>query len=136
MDNMTKQQRSRTMARIRSTETKPEVKLRSLLHKAGYRFRKNVKDMSGTPDIVLPKHRAAIFVHGCFWHQHPKCPRAVMPKTNTDYWVGKLENNVKRNGESIEQLSIAGWRVIVVWECEINDDIDGVVSKIKAALNE
>ena len=86
MDNMTKIQRSLTMSRIRSIETKPEQKLRSYLHNAGYTFRKNVKDLPGKPDIVLAKYKTVIFVHGCFWHQHDNCPFAVKPKSNIDYW--------------------------------------------------
>lgn len=136
MDNMTKVQRSRTMSRIRSKETKPEQQLRSFLHNAGYRFRKNVKGMPGTPDIVLPKHQTVIFVQGCFWHQHQNCLRAVMPKTNKEYWEDKLEKNVKRDNENVEKLPVAGWHVIVAWECEINEDIEAVFSRIKAGLNQ
>ncbi len=134
MDNMTKIQRSLTMSRIRSIETKPEQKLRSYLHKAGYRFRKNVIDLPGKPDIVLAKYKTVIFVHGCFWHQHDNCPFAVKPKSNIDYWDKKLINNVVRDQANIGSLELDGWRVIVVWECEINRDIELVFPRIVSEL--
>jgi DNA mismatch endonuclease (patch repair protein) len=134
MDNMTKQQRSKTMSRIRSKETKPEQKLRSTLHRDGFRFRKNVRTLPGTPDIVLPKYSTIIFVNGCFWHQHPDCPKAAMPKSNKHYWGKKLRANVSRDKKNIEKLSSSGWQVITVWECEIKDDIVKIYSKIKNML--
>lgn len=135
MDNLTKTQRSKTMSRIRSAETKPEKKLRSALHKNGYRFRKNVKKLPGTPDIVLAKYRAAIFVNGCFWHQHPNCSKAVMPKSNNYYWEKKLKHNVYRDHNNNLQLSSAGWKVITVWECEIKENCEGVFAKIAKELH-
>ena len=135
MDNMTRQQRSRTMSRIRSRETKPEQKLRSILHRNGFRFRKNVAGLPGRPDIVLPKLDTVIFVNGCFWHQHLYCPKAVMPKSNKSYWEEKLRNTVCRDKENVERLSSSGWQVITVWECEIKENLASVCSRIKNILN-
>lgn len=106
------------MSRVRSKNTKPEVFARSVLHRMGYRFRVHRKDLPGNPDIVLPKHRAVIFVHGCFWHRHPGCSKATVPKTNTDWWRNKLENNVERDARNYRQLRELGWRVFTLWECE------------------
>ncbi len=120
-DNHTKEVRSYNMSRIRSNNTKPEVQVRSYLHKCGFRFRKNDKRYPGKPDIVLPKYKTAVFVNGCFWHKH-NCPRFVMPKSNTDYWSKKIDGNVKRDAEHYQKLKSMGWRVIVIWECEVSDE--------------
>ncbi|MCR4759242.1 MAG: DNA mismatch endonuclease Vsr [Oscillospiraceae bacterium] len=120
-DNHTKEVRSYNMSRIRSNNTKPEVRVRSYLHKCGFRFRKNDKRYPGKPDIVLPKYNTVVFVNGCFWHKH-NCPRFVMPKSNTDYWSKKIDGNVKRDAEHYQKLKALGWRVIVVWECEVSDE--------------
>lgn len=109
------------MSRIKSANTKPEIVVRSLLHRLGFRFRKNVKTLAGKPDIVLKKHQAIIFVHGCFWHQHKGCKRANIPKSNQDYWKPKLERNVQRDGEHEAELTAQGWRVLKIWECEIKN---------------
>jgi DNA mismatch endonuclease (patch repair protein) len=106
------------MRSVGRKDTGPEVKVRSLLHRAGFRFRKNVKTLAGTPDIVLPRYRCVIFVHGCFWHQHPGCARATRPASRNDYWDAKLARNVERDREKAERLESEGWRVHVVWECE------------------
>lgn len=109
------------MASIKSSETKPEKLVRSYLHRHGFRFRKNVKDLPGKPDIVLPKYRTVVFVHGCFWHQHKGCRLASRPKTNTEYWKRKLARNIERDKEATQKLREAGWNVAVVWECEVDD---------------
>lgn len=114
-------QRSRIMARVRDRDTTPEKAVRSLLHRLGYRFRLHRKDLPGKPDIVLPKHRAVILVHGCFWHQHPGCKAAKRPASNTEYWTRKLDRNVVRDEHNLAQLAYLGWRVLVVWECELRD---------------
>lgn len=106
------------MSLITSGNTKPEMAVRSLLHRMGYRFRLHQKDLPGKPDIVLKKYKTVIFVHGCFWHQHAKCKRATMPKSNVQYWMPKLERNVSRFHEVKKQLAETGWNVAVVWECE------------------
>ncbi len=135
MDNMTRRLRSRTMASIRSGDTTPEKRLRSALHCKGFRFRKNVRALTGTPDIVLKKYMAVIFVNGCFWHQHRNCPRATMPKSNREYWEIKLKANVRRDKENIRRLVGIGWDVITVWECEINTDVDAVLNCIVRKLH-
>lgn len=110
------------MSRIRNRDTKPEIQVRSILHRMGYRFRLHRKDLPGRPDIVLPKFRTVILVHGCFWHRHESCPRAAVPSTRRDFWKAKFERNVKRDEEVQGALRALGWRVIVVWECEVADD--------------
>lgn len=112
--------RSKNMSAIRGKNTGPEVFVRKMLHGQGFRFRLNVKDLPGKPDIVLPKYHMVIFVHGCFWHQHFGCKYAVMPKSNGDFWRKKLEGNVARDIKNIASLEALGWNNIVVWECEIN----------------
>lgn len=116
-DTVTKEKRSEIMSRIRSKNTRPEMIVRKLLHSAGYRYRLHRKDLPGKPDLVLPKYRTVIFVHGCFWHQHKGCPFAATPKSNIGYWAGKLASNTQRDAESVATLLKAGWRVLVVWEC-------------------
>ena len=134
MDNLTKAQRKKNMARIRSTDTTPEMKLRSALHKEGFRFRIHVASLPGKPDIVLPKYRLIIFVNGCFWHQHPNCAKANIPKSNQDYWIEKLKKNVDRDKVSISNLKSMGWEVKVIWECEVNKNIEEVVETIKKCV--
>ena len=119
MDRFSKEERSRIMSHVRSRDTKPEKRLRSLLHHMGFRFRLYRRDLPGTPDIVLPKYRTAIFVHGCFWHQHPGCKRAAIPKSNTAFWQKKLERNQVRDAMIQRELTLMGWNVITVWECEL-----------------
>jgi len=113
--------RSALMSRIRSRDTQPELAVRSLVHSLGYRFRIHVRNLPGVPDLVLPKYRTVIFVHGCFWHQHPGCPRARLPKSRTDYWHPKLKRNTERDREQAGVLRRQGWSVLTVWECETGD---------------
>jgi DNA mismatch endonuclease (patch repair protein) len=108
------------MAQIRSKDTKPEKIVRSMLHRLGYRFRLHRKDIPGNPDIVLPKYRTVIFVHGCFWHRHQGCKYCYTPKTRVDFWEKKFADNIRRDKEVQKMLSDAGWNIIVVWECEVN----------------
>ncbi len=119
MDIFSKDERSRMMSKVRGANTKPERLLRSALHKLGFRFRIQRKDLPGKPDIVLPKYKAVILVHGCFWHQHPGCKLAAMPQTNVDFWKTKLEGNAVRDRLTKEKLEALGWRVIIVWGCEV-----------------
>lgn len=107
------------MSRIRGENTKPERLVRSLLHGLGLRFRLHRRDLPGQPDIVLPKYRLAVFVHGCFWHLHPGCPAGRLPTGNMSFWRTKLEGNRKRDLAKARQLRRLGWKVVVVWECEI-----------------
>ena len=110
------------MSRIRSKDTNPEKRVRSFLHRAGYRFRLHRKDLPGTPDIVLPKYRKVIFVHGCFWHRHKGCKFAYSPKTRTDFWQKKFEENITRDQRNRDMLFQMGWKVEIVWECETKDE--------------
>lgn len=124
--------RSRMMSGIRGKNTKPEILIRSKLHRQGFRFRLHVRDLPGKPDIVLPRYRAAIFVHGCFWHGHD-CPLFKLPSTRRDFWREKIEHNQKNDLNAKKLLSDSGWRVGVVWECAIrgaDKDIDGVAQRL------
>lgn len=120
MDLLNRQQRSALMARIKGKNTKPELRVRSALHKAGYRFRLHSKQLPGRPDLVFPGRRKAIFVHGCFWHAHANCHLATTPKTNRSYWQLKLEENKKRDIRKTALLRHQGWKVLTVWQCEIS----------------
>lgn len=126
--------RSRIMAAVRQKNTKPEIVLRRLLHRAGFRFRLHRRDLPGRPDLVLPKHRAAVFVHGCFWHRHPRCRRASTPKTRPEFWEAKFVANVARDLRAIKALEAGGWRVFVVWECGLVADPTGLVELLADAL--
>ena len=117
-DNHSKEVRSRNMAHIRSVNSKPEEMVRKYLFSHGLRYRKNVRSLPGCPDIVLRKYRTVIFVHGCFWHHHD-CGRFVWPKTNEAYWRIKIARNVERDEENMRLLSYVGWRVFVIWECQL-----------------
>lgn len=121
MDRFTPSQRSDMMSKVRGKNTRPEERVRSILHRLGFRFRLHRKDLPGTPDIVLPKYGTVIFVHGCFWHRHPGCKKASMPQTNKEFWERKLARNVERDAEVSEKLTRIGWRVLVVWECELKN---------------
>ena len=116
-DRLSPAERSRQMARIRATNTAPEIHLRKGLHRAGFRFRLHSRSLPGRPDIVLPRFRAAIFVHGCFWHRHPGCSIAYLPKSRADFWSRKFSENVDRDRRHLKALLDQDWRVAVVWEC-------------------
>ena len=137
-DNHTKEVRSRNMAHIRSTNSKPEEKVRKYLFSKGFRYRKNDKRLPGKPDVVLPKYKTVIFVNGCFWHKHD-CPRFVWPSSNVDYWIPKIQRNVERDRMVAQQLAALGWNVIIVWECQLKkkvfeETMDLIVSKIKKGM--
>jgi len=122
-DNHTPAVRSYNMSRIQSKNTKPEELVRKYLFACGLRYRKCDKRYPGKPDIVFPKYHTAVFINGCFWHSHAGCPGFVMPKSNLDYWRPKLERNRIRDAENISSLQKNGWKVIVVWECELKKDV-------------
>ena len=119
VDVVSPAKRSEMMAGIKNRNTKPEVALRKLLHKAGFRFRLNRADLPGRPDIVLPKYRTVIFVHGCFWHGHENCKHFRLPKTRTEFWKGKISGNIARDKRASLELIKLGWKVLIIWECEI-----------------
>ncbi|HBG05159.1 MAG TPA: very short patch repair endonuclease [Geobacter sp.] len=119
-DIISKERRSWNMSRIRAKNTKPEMVVRSALHKAGYRFRIHVPTLPGKPDIVLPKYKAVIFVNGCFWHRHLNCKHAYTPKSRQEFWQSKFQNNIARQEKVIHELHSLGWEVLLIWECEIN----------------
>ena len=135
-DVHTPEQRSYNMSRIKGRDTQPEKTLRSLLHKNGLRFRIHDKRLPGHPDIVLPKYRSVIFVHGCFWHRHPGCRYATVPETRSAFWKEKFSRNVERDRRNILLLEEAGWNPIVVWECELKKDPDSVLKKILTLLRD
>jgi len=121
MDTLSPSRRSWNMSRIRGRDTAPELRVRSALHRAGLRFRLHRRDLPGTPDIVLPRFKTVIFVHGCFWHRHEGCKYAYMPKSRIEFWEEKFSRNVERDRRKILQLQQAGWRVEIIWECETTD---------------
>lgn len=129
-DSVTKEQRSWNMSRIRSTNTSIEVLVRKYLFKKGFRYRKNVTSLPGKPDIVLPKYKTVIFVHGCFWHRHKGCKFATTPSSNADYWQEKFSRNTENDKKHIKELNAQGWRVITVWECEIKKHFDETMARI------
>lgn len=121
-DIVDSKRRSELMAGIRSRDTAPELAVRRIAHRMGLRFRLHRKALPGRPDLIFPKHRLAVFVHGCFWHRHEDCPFSHIPKTRTAYWADKFERNVARDKRNREALQDLGWRVVVVWECEVGDE--------------
>lgn len=133
MDRLTTEQRSRVMSRIRGKDTAPELVVRKIAHALGLRFRLNRKNLPGSPDLVFPRWRTAVFVHGCFWHRHPGCSRATMPQTRTDFWQPKLARNVERDRAATAALKKAGWKVAIVWECETKKP-DTVSKRLQAAI--
>lgn len=139
-DNHSKEVRSKNMSHIRSTNSKPEEIVRKYLFSRGFRYRKNVRKLPGCPDIVLPKYKTVIFVNGCFWHKHD-CPRFVWPSSNQEYWVPKIRRNVERDKINYQHLSDMGWKVIIVWECElkrnkIESTMERVISQIKGVIQQ
>lgn len=137
MDIWSKQKRSEVMGRIRGKNTKPEMILRSELFNQGFRFRVHQKDLPGKPDIVLQKHKTVIFVHGCFWHYHKDCREGRIPSTNSKFWKDKLQRNISKDEANIKALRKKKWKVHVVWECEIEKQLDRTLKKLtfKIKLN-
>lgn len=137
-DTLSPEKRSWNMSRVKGKDTSIEVKVRKFLFAQGFRFRKNDKRLPGKPDVVLPKYHTVIFVHGCFWHRHPNCKDATTPKTRTAFWLEKFEKNVANDNAHREALEAAGWKVITLWECDINkrfdETMDRVVQELKSQL--
>lgn len=134
MDIWTKEKRSEVMSNIRSKDTLPEIRVRKILFSKGYRYRLHVKNLPGKPDIVLPKHNAVVFVHGCFWHLHRGCRDGTIPKTRTEYWRGKLLKNKERDKNHVGKLQEQGWRVLILWECEIENKHEEVLVRLSNFL--
>lgn len=137
-DRLTPEHRSWNMSRIKSKNTKPEIVLRSLLHRSGFRFRLHDKKLPGRPDIVLPKYQSVIFVNGCFWHRHEHCKLSYTPKSRQNFWDKKFSDTVNRDQKKIKLLKESGWNVITVWECELNSNPESIlkrtISTIKKAV--
>ena len=136
MDNRSKEARSRNMSNIPSKNTKPEETVRKYLFAQGLRYRKNVSKLPGKPDIVLPKYKTVVFVNGCFWHGHEGCKYFVPPKTNTEFWYAKFQYNQERDARNYQKLRDLGWRILIVWECEIrhgdaNKRLEQLIEEIK-----
>lgn len=129
-DSLTPEKRSWIMAQIHSKDTSIEMKVRKSLFAHGFRYRKNVASLPGKPDIVLPKYRAVVFIHGCFWHRHEGCKRATMPKSKQEYWLPKFARNVENDQKHYQQLKEMGWRSIIVWECEVNHHFDETMNRL------
>ena len=130
-----KKTRSYNMSRIRAKDTKPEMLVRRFLHTNGFRYRLHVKDLSGRPDIVLPKYGTVIFIHGCFWHGHQHCRYYVIPKTRTEWWLEKINRNIENDKKACKELKKAGWRVITIWECQLKKDkVEQTLKKLLASL--
>jgi len=123
------------MSRVGPRDTHPEVTVRKALFSAGFRFRKNVKTLPGSPDIVLAKYRAIVFVHGCFWHQHPGCRKARRPSSNVSFWDSKFERNIKRDKSKLTELVNLGWTVFVIWQCEIDREPKSTLDKLVSSLS-
>lgn len=134
MDRISPEKRSWNMSRVKGKDTSIELVVRKELFRRGYRFRKNVKDLPGHPDIVLPKYSTVIFVNGCFWHRHSGCKLASTPKNNAEFWERKFQINVENDLKAILSLELLGWNVIVVWECEIKKDLEETVDRIVKEL--
>jgi DNA mismatch endonuclease (patch repair protein) len=136
VDTLTREQRSERMSRIRGRNTGPEWMVRRLIHGMGYRYRLHRKDLPGKPDLVFPRARKAIFIHGCFWHRHPApaCKLARLPKSRLEFWLPKLESNRERDKMNEEKLKLSGWKILVVWECETGN-IQEVKQKIRNFLD-
>jgi DNA mismatch endonuclease (patch repair protein) len=134
MDTVSPEKRSRNMSRIKGRDTQPEKAVRSLLHGMGFRFRLHVKELPGKPDIVLPRHKSVIFVHGCFWHGHPGCRRASIPATRTEFWTAKINGNRQRDEQTLAALEKLGYRCLVVWQCQLRDKAE-LRRRLAAFLN-
>lgn len=133
MDRLTVIRRSWLMSRVRGENTTPELTVRRYLHALGFRYRLHVKELPGKPDIVLPKYRTVVFVHGCFWHRHRRCRYASMPKSNVEFWIEKFKLNVARDKRNAAALQKAGWRCLTIWGCEtkLNENLDRLAERIE-----
>ncbi len=133
-DKLTREKRSWNMSRIRGKDTEIEIKVRKYLFSRGFRFRKNVTDMPGKPDIVLPKYKTVIFIHGCYWHRHAGCKNCTTPNTNREFWLEKFEKNIQNDSKHQQELEAAGWKVLILWECEIENDFNRLMDNLVSEL--
>jgi DNA mismatch endonuclease (patch repair protein) len=133
-DTLTPEKRSWIMSRVKSKSTSIEVKVCKYLYSQGFRYRKNVANLAGKPDIVLGKYHTVIFIHGCFWHRHTGCKDATTPKTNTEFWLRKFTTNIENDKKHLEALQKQGWNIIVLWECEINGNFDQIMQNVISTL--
>lgn len=124
MDRLSPAERSHVMSKVHEKNTSPELRVRRTLHALGYRFRLHRKKLPGKPDIVLPKYKLCIFVHGCFWHQHPGCKRATIPVNNHEFWVQKFADNARRDESAVMKLTLLGWNVLNIWECQTKNQAE------------
>ena len=134
-DVFSREKRSWIMSRVKGRDTKPEMLVRSFVHRMGFRFRVHRRDLPGNPDIVLPRHGKAIFVHGCFWHGHKRCPRSKRPTTNKRFWNEKLDGNIERDKRFQGKLRRMGWKVLVVWQCETHRP-ENLLGKLERFLHD
>ncbi|MFK8302807.1 very short patch repair endonuclease [Capnocytophaga stomatis] len=139
-DKYSKSKRSDIMSKISGKETKPEILVRKYLFAHGFRYRKNVKNLPGKPDIVLPKYKTIIFVNGCFWHGHKNCKKATLPKTNTEFWKEKISSNIERDKRQKQELQNRGYKVFIIWQCKLAEDfreatLSDLLKKIRSFLN-
>lgn len=132
-DIVSRSKRKEMMSSVKQRHTKPEIAVRKILHRHGFRFRLHNKKLPGTPDIVLPKHKAVIFVHGCFWHQHEGCRKSRRPTSNVEFWNEKLDRNIVRDNQKESELKNSGWKVLTLWDCEIKNE-DSLIEKVKNFL--
>lgn len=134
MDSVSPRRRSEIMSMVRSRDTKPELLVRHLVRAMGYRYRLHVKDLRGTPDLVFPRRRKVIFIHGCFWHRHSRCTLARLPKSRKSFWIPKLSANRSRDVRNRRALNRAGWHVLTVWECQLSH-LDRLNNRIRSFLS-
>lgn len=135
MDTVDATTRSRIMRAVRRSDTGPELRLRSSLHRIGLRYRLHVRSLPGSPDIVFPGPRVAVFVHGCYWHRHIGCKLSTTPKSNAEFWERKFRDNVARDRLAVDRLEFEGWAVIVVWQCEVQADADAIAARISSVVS-
>ncbi|MGI8642267.1 MAG: very short patch repair endonuclease [Pyrinomonadaceae bacterium] len=133
-DTVSRSKRTEIMSSVKQRHTKPEITVRKILHRYGFRFRLHNKKLPGTPDIVLAKYKAVIFVHGCFWHQHQGCRKSRRPTSNIEFWNEKLDRNIVRDNQKESELKNSGWKVLTLWDCEIKDE-DSLIKKVKFFLH-
>ena len=133
-DRLSREKRSWNMSHIRNKDTEIEVKVRKYLFSKGFRYRKNDSRLPGKPDVVLPRYKTVIFVHGCYWHRHPGCKNCTTPSTNAAFWLEKFDKNIKNDAKHKDELEEAGWKVVVLWECEIENDFENTMEKVTEQL--